>query len=120
MNPYPGGYVAPSVPSNQVASVPAGWIDIPGCYLGPPEYYTGCPAPQAAPVAPAPVLPPLPALTPDNILQPMPDITLATQAIPLPLECSVWSKVNHWIGENPVIAVVILAGVALVGWSKKR
>lgn len=130
MNPYQGGYIDPSVPANQVASVPTGWIDIPGCYLGPPEYYSGnCQAsgdPMASAFAAlsrgpsaAPALPPLPVLTTENILPPMPDITLATMPTALPVSCSQWSQVNAWIAAHPVLAVAILAGLALVGWPKR-
>jgi len=130
MNPYQGGYVAPSVPQNQVSSVPTGWIDIPGCYLGPPEYYTGNCGASGDPMSNAmavlahgvpnsPALPPLPALTPANILQPLPDITLATLRTPLPIVCSKWAELNGWIAANPAVAVAALLILAAVGWPRK-
>ena len=80
----------------------------------PVAQYLNC-APPAAPAAPVQVAPV--QLTPQNIVQPLPDITgtLAPPAAPPP---SIWCEVNAWIAANPWLAVGILAGGALLLWPK--
>jgi hypothetical protein len=68
-----------------------------------------CSLPQV-PSAPAPVIP---ALTPENIVQPLPDITTVLQAQPVQPDCSGWDKLNGAIGANPGVAIAVLAGFAL-------
>jgi hypothetical protein len=63
-------------------------------------------------------IPGIPVLSPQNIAQPLPDIT-ATLA-PLPAAPSLWCDVNVWIGDNSILAVGLLAAVALLLWPKGR
>jgi len=84
----------------------------------PVSSYLNCPKPATAAPAPPQVQPKLPALTPANVVQPLPDIT-ATLG-PLPAPPSPWCLLNSWIGENPIIAVGVLAAVAIVAWPKGR
>lgn len=77
----------------------------------------GCaPLPPLIPPQPVPVT--MPVLTPQNIVQPLPDIT---SIAPMPLaenDCSLWCVLNGAITAHPVIAVAILVGVAFIVWPK--
>jgi hypothetical protein len=78
-------------------------------------------APTAAvvpttPAAPAPA-PAIPVLTPQNIVQPLPDITAVVAPIP-EQSCSFWCDLNTAIAANPMIAVAVLAGAAFLLWPK--
>lgn len=68
------------------------------------------------PVAPAamPV-----ALTPQNIVQPLPDIVAVVAPLPIPQPVSIWCELNAAITNNPLLAVAALAGVAFLLWRKK-
>jgi hypothetical protein len=118
------------IPANQASAVPPGWIDIPGCFLGTPDDYQtylangGClqNPPVVAPVPPGvvtslPTVPP-PALTPHNIVQPLPDIQAAV--MPAQAPCSQWQALNGWIAQNPMWAVMILGIVTRLAWPKGR
>lgn len=98
----PDSVPAPAVPMlAQVAAPPS---------IAPPSITT-----QAPPTAP---LPNLPVLTPQNIVQPLPDITLTV--MPAPQPCGMWADVNGWIAANSEIAVLIVLGLAFVVWPRKR
>ena len=78
----------------------------------------GCPAPVLA-APPVPItLPPLPALTPANIVQPLPDISAAVAPVPIDL-CNWWSELNGWIAAHPETALFILAGATALLWRRK-
>ena len=59
-----------------------------------------------------------PVLTPDNVAQPLPDITLALEPVALP--CGPWAAINGWIRDNAVLAAVLLAGGFVVAWRSKH
>lgn len=68
------------------------------------------------PVAQAAAKANIPArLTPANIVQAMPDITLALQPVQTQ-SCSAWDEVNGWIANSPLLAAAILAGVFVIAW----
>ncbi len=69
--------------------------------------------PSSTPGAPPLSAPIIPALTPENIVQPLPDITTVLQAQPVQAECTAWDKLNGAIGANPGIAIAVLAGLAI-------
>lgn len=88
-------------------------------------------APAPAP-APPPVPPPppsvlmspslaVPNLTPQNVVQPLPDITATVKPTPIPTaQCSLWCDLNAAIAANPLMAVLILAGGAFLLWPRGR
>jgi hypothetical protein len=77
---------------------------------------TQAPPPPSVLMAPSPTLP---ALTPANIVQPMPDITQAVLPTPAPgSSCSLWCDLNAAILANPYTSLAILAGVAILLWPK--
>lgn len=78
------------------------------------------PTPQAPnPPQPTPAQAP-PTLTPQNIIQPLPNITIANAPVPVQTESpSCWCQVNDFINENPLMALFALAGVALLVLPKK-
>ena len=77
---------------------------IPGCNII-------APAPgDAAP--PPPVYPP-PVLTPQNILQPLPDITQANAPVMISTG-GCWCDLNQAIEQNPLIAVLALAAATMM------
>lgn len=81
----------------------APWRDqIPGCTL------------------PYPATQPPPILTPQNIVQPLPDIGAMLSPVPVPdPERSLWCDLNAAIAQHPFIALgVLVAGAALV-WRRK-
>jgi hypothetical protein len=87
---------------------------IPGCSIIAPS-----PAEPAAPL-PTPTYP-APVLTPQNIAQPLPDITQVNAAVPVQTQSSCWCTLNSLIEDNPVIAVLILgATTALLLKKGKR
>lgn len=105
----------------QAASLPcthpdcAPWKDsVPACSLpaAPPPSN-----PIAAALAPAPPPPP-PTLTPYNIAQPLPDITIALAPVPILAPCSWWAQLNGAIEENPLIALALVAAAAYAFWPK--
>lgn len=61
--------------------------------------------------APSPVPAPT-KLTPQSLVQPLPDVTAIFN--PLPVPCSSWQELNAAIEQNPVIAVAVLAGLYLL------
>lgn len=67
--------------------------------------------PASTPYA-APPPPLIPTLTPENIVQPLPDITTVLQPQPVQIECGTWAQVNNVIAENPLLAGLVLAGFA--------
>lgn len=76
-----------------------------------------CALPSPAPSQPP--APPIPTLTPENIVAPLPDITrvLAPSPSPVP-SCTPWCVINGWIGEHPLLAVAMVAGAAVLLWPK--
>jgi hypothetical protein len=71
------------------------------------------PTPQA-PNPPQPPTPPV-VLTPANVVQPMPNITVANTPVPVKTQDpSCWCQLNQFINDNPLIAVLALAGVAMI------
>lgn len=72
------------------------------------------PAVQAAVQSTAPSYAPA-RLTPQNIVQAMPDITLALAPVPVQ-SCDAWLEVNGWISDNPLLAAAILAGTFVIAW----
>lgn len=76
--------------------------------------YCGLPqVPASTPYTPPPAPPVIPALTPENIVQPLPDITTVLQPQPVQIECGTWDQINGIIAANPVVAGIVLAGFAL-------
>lgn len=63
----------------------------------------------------------IPTLTPQNIVQPLPDISemLAPRPVPLP-DASLWCVLNGAIEEHPLIAGLILAGGIWLLWRKGK
>jgi hypothetical protein len=60
-------------------------------------------------------------LTPQNITQPLPDITAATAPTPVTTpSCSFWCVLNQAIDDNPLIAALVLAGGAMLLWPKGK
>jgi hypothetical protein len=56
-----------------------------------------------------------PVLTPANIVQPLPDITQANAPVIVTgQDSSCWCSLNQMINDNPVIALAVLAGVAML------
>lgn len=62
----------------------------------------------------------IPTLTPENIVQPLPDITVVLQPQPVFPDCSMWSRVNGAIAEHPVIAIAVLAGFAIAVFAHRK
>jgi len=56
-------------------------------------------------------------LTPQNIVQPMPDIAAAVQ--PVQVVSTPWCDLNAWVASNPAIAVLVLLGSAALLWRKR-
>jgi hypothetical protein len=80
-----------------------------------------CPSPTLAAPAPVTANPALPMLTPQNITQPLPDITAATAPTPVATpSCSFWCVLNQAIDDNPLIAALVLAGGAFLLWPKGK
>ena len=78
---------------------------VPGCNVV-------LPTPQA-PNPPQPVVPPV-MLTPQSIVQPMPNITQPNTPVPLPVpDTSCWCNLNQWIEDNPILAGLVLVGFGL-------
>ena len=73
------------------------------------------PATLPSPVPPAamPV-----ALTPQNIVQPLPDIVAVVAPLPIPQPVSIWCELNAAITNNPLLAVAALGGIAFLLWRK--
>ena len=83
-------------------------------------------APQPAVAQPTPVatiaqtILPAVTLTPQNVVQPLPDITRALEPVPIPTsKCSLWCDLNAAIAEHPVMAIAILIGTAYVIGSRR-
>jgi hypothetical protein len=64
-------------------------------------------------------VPSIPTLTPANIVQPLPDISETLMPLPYVPDCSLWAQLNRLIADNPLIAVIVLAGVAVAVWRRK-
>lgn len=63
--------------------------------------------------------PSIPQLTPQNIVQPIPDITAIVVPAPEPpCECSFWCDLNQTISANPLAAVAVLLGAAWLLWPR--
>lgn len=84
------------------------------------QMLAAAPPPTPPPIVAAPPisLPPLPALTPQNIVQPFPNITAAIA--PQPVACSTWEQLNGWIAQNPIVAVVLLLAAGWIALPKRR
>ena len=80
--------------------------------------------PDVATVAPtvAPsIQTPLPVLTPQNIVQPIPSIQAALEPIPAPAQqCSLWCDLNAAIAEHPMASLAILLGVGMLLKGNRR
>ena len=64
--------------------------------------------------------PSLPAkLSPQNIVNPLPDITQALAPVSVST-CSTWQGFNGWIQDNPLIAAGILAGAFVIAYRSLR
>ena len=64
--------------------------------------------------------PGMPVLTPENIVQPLPQITQnAIPPVPVSGQCDWWSELNGAIAQNPGMAVLILAGATYLLWRKR-
>jgi hypothetical protein len=82
----------------------------------PPPAVTNAAAAPAVAKAIAQSPTPMPAkLTPQNIVQALPDVTLALQPVQVE-SCSSWDAVNGWISDNAVLAGLLLAGVFVIAW----
>ena len=57
-------------------------------------------------------------LTPENVAQPLPDIT--TALAPGPVACSQWAQLNGMITDNPIVAVVALSALFVFLYPKKK
>ena len=105
----------PGVPANQLSSVPPGWIDIPGCFLGTPEDYQiylangGCqqnppasPPPVTGTAAPAP-----PSVAQSPTVQPIagsiPGTSMSRSTLPVVVPPGVQERAQWYVGkvENP-------------------
>lgn len=75
-----------------------------------------CSGPATSAPAQAPIKG-IPALSPQNIVQPLPDVTATLAPVP---ECphSLWCNLNQAIAQNPIIAIAALAGAAFLLWPK--
>ena len=78
---------------------------IPGCNIIAPG--------PTDPPAPSPVYPP-PVLTPQSILQPLPDITQANTPVLISTGGSCWCTLNQFIVDNPLLAALALATAAFL------
>ena len=58
-------------------------------------------------------------LTPQSIVQPLPDITAVFAPIPVS-NCSGWQSVNGWVQDNPLLAGALLFGAYLLAARGKR
>jgi hypothetical protein len=78
---------------------------VPGCnVVASTPQIPNPPQPAVAPVM----------LTPQSIVQPMPNITQANAPVPLPVsDGSCWCQLNQWIDQNPILAGLILVGFGL-------
>lgn len=117
--------------------LPPGWINVPGCYMGPPEGYqsfldasclsqfSSCPCPErpqksVMPQATTAIMPSMtntaivatltnkPEFTPKDLLKPMPSI-VNTAPVQAPNPCDGFSQ---WVSDNPLMAAGLLAGLA--------
>jgi hypothetical protein len=79
-----------------------------------------CAVPAVGGPAPPQAAPVLPVLTPQNITQPLPDITSAVAPVAVAQSCSLWCDLNGAIAANPLMAVLILAGGAFLLWPKGK
>lgn len=79
-----------------------------------------CTLPQVYGAALAP--PQIVTLTPQNIVQPLPDITSVTAPTPAPqgAPCSFWCDLNRAISEHPLVAVLLLGLAGAACWSGKH
>ena len=76
--------------------------------------YCGLPqVPASTPFTNPPAPPLIPTLTPENIVQPLPDITTVLQPQPVQIECGAWAQINATIAANPLLAGLVLAGFAV-------
>lgn len=70
--------------------------------------------PAATPDAPqVNIQPSTPVLTTSSIVQALPDITQANTPVVLPND-SCWCKLNAWLNENPLLALLGLAAAAML------
>ena len=70
------------------------------------------------PSGPAPTN--LPTLTPQNIVQPLPDITVTMRPEPVAtLQDTMWCNLNNAINTYPLVAIGALAALAVILWPKK-
>ena len=89
------------------------------------QYLTSCtPPPVPGLPAPSPVvtIPPaaVPMLTPQNIVQPIPDIVATVAPVPETVPaCSLWCDVNRAIIDNPLIAIVALGAFYMLARGKR-
>ena len=88
------------------------WVNqIPGCHIT-ESAVPGTPAAVAAPPM-SPV-----SLTPQNIVQPLPNLTDAVAPLPMVSDCGPFDALNGMIAANPVVAVLALFGLAALLWRK--
>jgi hypothetical protein len=81
--------------------------------------WSSCPAPAMGAPAPPQVQPQLPMLTPQNIVQPLPDVAAAVAPVPVDQDNGgLWCSLNGAIAQNPMLAVLSLAAVAVLLWPK--
>lgn len=70
-------------------------------------------------ITPAMMSAPLPVLTPDNIVQPFPNLSTQLATSPPSDNTSFWCSLNQWIADNPVLAAAILLASAAALWRGK-
>lgn len=80
--------------------------------------WASCQPGAAGGPAPAQAAPQLPVLTPQNIVQPLPDVAAAVAPVPVADDSSLWCQINGAIAENPMLAVLTLAAMAVLLWPK--
>lgn len=109
-----------------LACAQAGYSGVKSC--GDPACAPYCPNRVVAPLITAPPLQVTPAtpqaapavLTPQSIVQPMPDITRTLQPVVIieQQSCDWWQSLNGAINGNPGVATLVLAVTAFVLWRK--
>lgn len=84
---------------------------IPGCNIL-------APTPITPTIPPPPATPPV-MLTPQNIVQPLPNISQPNAPVPVSVTSdSCWCQINQWLTDNPLLAAGILAGFAMLALPK--
>lgn len=93
------------------------------CLIGvvqPPQPSTTIANTNVSKAVAAAVPPSVPArLTPQSIVNPLPDISLTLAPVPV-ATCSDWQGLNGWIADHPLLATGILAGAFILAYRGKH